>query len=385
METASAPSFEPVDVTRPVPRIYPGLKREYEYQGVENVLSPPSSIETSNFRLFRILNIEAELRQERDTRHKLRKKYTRITWTLDTLSAASSAFTVVTGTGGIAHTLSGVGAQAGAALEAFAVAGGLILGVGRVLYINECHSVSSPCGKGHSCINILGSYECRSSPGYYRAKSKKKCIAKDCSEVQNNGKNESGVYQIDPDGQGSFNVYCDMTSYGGGWTVFQRRLDGSVDFYRGWNDYKEGFGDLKGEFWLGLNKIYRLTSAKRNKLRVDLGDWSGNKAYAEYDYFAVKNESKKYQLSLGKYSGTAGDSLSYHKGMAFSTKDSDNDKTRELNCATRFKGAWWYKSCYYSKLNGDYYSGNQSSDKGVIWSHWKGHKSLKFTEMKIKP
>ncbi|XP_046861609.1 collagen alpha-2(I) chain-like [Xenia sp. Carnegie-2017] len=133
METASAPPFEPVDVTRPVPRIYPGLKREYEYQGVENVLSPPSSIETSNFRLVRILNIEAELRQERDARHKLRKKYTRITWTLDTLSAASSALTVVTGTGGIAHTLSGVGAPAGAALEAFAVAGGLILGVGRVL------------------------------------------------------------------------------------------------------------------------------------------------------------------------------------------------------------------------------------------------------------
>ncbi|XP_046861361.1 ryncolin-4-like [Xenia sp. Carnegie-2017] len=208
--------------------------------------------------------------------------------------------------------------------------------------------------------------------------------AKDCTEVQNNGKNESGVYQIDPDGQGSFNVYCDMTSNGGGWTVFQRRLDGSVDFYRGWNDYKEGFGNLNSEFWLGLDKIYRLTSARRNKLRVDLGDWSGNKAYAEYDYFAVKNENKKYQLSLGNYSGNAGDSLRYHNDMAFSTKDSDNDKSR-VNCATNSKGAWWHKNCYNSNLNGHYYSGNQYKYKGVTWYYWKVYESLKFTEMKIKP
>ncbi|XP_046861575.1 fibrinogen C domain-containing protein 1-like [Xenia sp. Carnegie-2017] len=211
-------------------------------------------------------------------------------------------------------------------------------------------------------------------------------MAKDCIDVQNNGKNESGVYQIDPDGQGSFNVYCDMTSYGGGWTVFQRRQDGSVNFYRGWNDYKEGFGNLSSEFWLGLDKIYRLTSARRNKLRVDLGDWSGNKAYAEYDYFSVKNESKKYQLSLGKYSGNATDSLLYHKDMAFTTKDSDNDKERRGNCATISKGAWWYNDCYnFSNLNGHYYSGPYSSWSGVVWYSWKKTQSLKFTEMKIKP
>ncbi|XP_046861545.1 fibrinogen C domain-containing protein 1-like [Xenia sp. Carnegie-2017] len=209
--------------------------------------------------------------------------------------------------------------------------------------------------------------------------------AKDCTEVQNNGKNESGVYQIDPDGQGSFNVYCDMTSYGGGWTVFQRRQDGSVDFYRGWNDYKEGFGNLSSEFWLGLDKIYRLTSARRNKLRVDLGDWSGNKAYAEYYYFSVKNESKKYQLSLGRYSGTAGDALLYHKSMAFTTKDSDNDKSSGENCATYYKGAWWYNDCYDCNLNGHYYSGNQINAGGVTWFYWKVYESLKFTEMKIKP
>ncbi|XP_046861519.1 ryncolin-4-like, partial [Xenia sp. Carnegie-2017] len=189
------------------------------------------------------------------------------------------------------------------------------------------------------------------------------------------GEKKNGVYQINPDGQGYFKVFCDMKSSGGGWTVFQRRQDGSVNFYRGWKDYKQGFGDLKGEVWLGLDKIYRLTSARRNKLRVDLRDWSGNEAYAEYDYFAVKNENKKYQLSLGKYSGNAGDSLSYHNGMAFSTKDSDNDKSGR-SCATDYKGAWWYKSCHYSNLNGHYYRGAYSGS-GVNWYHWKKKQILK--------
>ena len=85
--------------------------------------------------------------------------------------------------------------------------------------------------------------------------------------------------------------------------MFQRRFDGSVDFYRGWNDYKNGFGDLKGEFWLGLDKIYRLTVGSRNKLRIDMEDTSGNKKYAKYDLFAVTSERAKYQLSLGTYSG----------------------------------------------------------------------------------
>jgi len=82
---------------------------------------------------------------------------------------------------------------------------------------------------------------------------------------------ESAVFTIDPDGSGPFDVFCDQTTAGGGWTVFQKRLDGSVDFYRGWADYKRGFGNLNGEFWLGLDKINRLTKL-RNRLRVELED-----------------------------------------------------------------------------------------------------------------
>jgi len=180
-------------------------------------------------------------------------------------------------------------------------------------------------------------------------------------------------------------VFCDQTTAGGGWTVFQKRLDGSVDFYRGWSHYKNGFGNLNGEFWLGLEKINRLTKTK-SRLRVDLEDTTGKTAYAEYDMFAVTSERTKYQLSLGTYSGTAGDSLSYHRGYPFSTKDQDNDISSK-NCAVSRKGAWWYKNCHQSNLNGLYHHGAQSSyADGVNWSHWKGNKySAKRAEMKIRP
>ena len=111
------------------------------------------------------------------------------------------------------------------------------------------------------------------------------------------------MYTIKPDNLLAFDVFCDQTTEGGGWTVFQRRLDGSVDFYRLWNDYKHGFGDLCGEFWLGLDKIHRLTSGVNNVLRVDLGDFEGKNTYAEYERFGVMGENDKYKLILGSYSG----------------------------------------------------------------------------------
>ena len=127
-------------------------------------------------------------------------------------------------------------------------------------------------------------------------------VKRNCAELYKSGQKVSGVYAIDPDGSGAFDVFCDQTTAGGGWTVFQKRLDGSVNFYRGWADYKNGFGNPNGEFWLGLDKVNRLTKTK-NKLRVDLEDTTGKNAYAEYDLFAVGSERAKYQLSLGTYSG----------------------------------------------------------------------------------
>ena len=101
-----------------------------------------------------------------------------------------------------------------------------------------------------------------------------------------------------------------MTTDGGGWTVFQRRLDGSVDFYLGWESYKNGFGNLSGEFWLGNDNLHRLTDSDDVMLRIDLQDFEGNIAYAEYMSFKVADEAAKYQLSIGGYNGTAaGDSM----------------------------------------------------------------------------
>ena len=176
-----------------------------------------------------------------------------------------------------------------------------------------------------------------------------------------------------------------MHSDGGGWTVFQRRQDGSVDFYRGWNDYKSGFGQLAAEFWLGNDKIHRLTAARPSSLRVEVEDWNGVRAYAKYGKFNIGDEQAKYRLKVGSYSGTAGDSLAYHNNMAFGTKDRDNYRW-DGNCAVSYTGAWWYDGCYHSNLNGKYLGNVKGNAKGVDWYHFKGrYLSLYFTEMKLRP
>ena len=124
--------------------------------------------------------------------------------------------------------------------------------------------------------------------------------AKNCVELYYSGQRISGVYTIDPDGSGAFNVYCDHTTSGGGWTVFQKRMDGSVDFNRTWNDYKHGFGNLVGEFWLGLDKINRLTQNKtKNMLRIDLGVTTRQTVHVEYEWFGIGNATADYHLYIG--------------------------------------------------------------------------------------
>ena len=131
------------------------------------------------------------------------------------------------------------------------------------------------------------------------------------------GNTKDGVYSIDPDGGGSFNVSCDMTTDGGGWTVFQRRQDGSVDFYRNWTDYKYGFGNMSGEFWLGLENIERLTKDNDKELRVDLEDFEGEKRYAKYEMFKVKpSEKDKYKLIVEGYTGECNQSMAERIIMA---------------------------------------------------------------------
>ena len=138
--------------------------------------------------------------------------------------------------------------------------------------------------------------------------------AKNCAELHKCAERISGVYSIDPDGSGPFKVYCDQTTAGGGWTVFQRRLDGCLDFNRDWADYKHGFGNfLIGEYWLGLDKIYRLTQNEtENRLRVDLGRVKNKAVYAEYSWFKIGDEKAMYQLNLGNI---ASKSISFLKAI----------------------------------------------------------------------
>ena len=178
-----------------------------------------------------------------------------------------------------------------------------------------------------------------------------------------------------------------METDDGGWTVFQRRKDGSVNFYHNWVDYEEGFGDLNGEFWLGLSKIHRLTNDGTDyTLRVDLEDFENETRYAKYSTFNIGDSSTDYTITVEGYSGDAGDSLLAHNEMKFSTKDRDNDQSGGGNCAVIYSGAWWYNACHDSNLNGPYLGGFQESYANRInWVTFRGHYySLKFTEMKFQ-
>ena len=184
-----------------------------------------------------------------------------------------------------------------------------------------------------------------------------------------------------------------MDTDGGGWVVFQRRMDGTEEFFRQWTGYVKGFGDLNGEFWLGLNKIHRLTKSN-SVLRVDLEDFEGESRLSKYTTFKVLDSSTNYTLNVAGYSGDAGDSLMAHNGQEFTTEDRDNDTYGPKNCAVLFHGAWWYEQCHHSNLNGKYLSGipvsypvlaPNADGPGVSWYHWKGnYYSLKITEMKLR-
>ncbi|XP_057261863.1 tenascin isoform X4 [Pezoporus wallicus] len=207
---------------------------------------------------------------------------------------------------------------------------------------------------------------------------------KDCSQALLNGETTSGLYTIYLNGDKAqpLQVFCDMGEDGGGWIVFLRRQNGKEDFYRNWKTYVAGFGDPKDEFWIGLENLHKITSQGQYELRVDLQD-KGETAYAVYDRFSVGDSKTRYRLRVDGYSGTAGDSMTYHNGRSFSTFDKDNDSAI-TNCALSYKGAFWYKNCHRVNLMGRY--GDNSHSQGVNWFHWKGHEySIQFAEMKLRP
>ena len=181
-----------------------------------------------------------------------------------------------------------------------------------------------------------------------------------------------------------------MDTSDGGWTVIQKRFDGSTDFYRNWIDYQEGFGDLNSEFWAGLQLVHQLTQTGNWVLRIDLEDFDDTTAYAEYQPFQVGGAESNYTLTIGSYSGTAGDSMVWHQSKSslnntpFSTYDRDNDDSSR-HCAANYReGAWWYRHCARSNLNGRYLGQSGNGNTAMLWYSWKENQSLKKSEMKIR-
>ncbi|MCL4161097.1 UNVERIFIED_CONTAM: hypothetical protein GTU68_018531 [Idotea baltica] len=197
------------------------------------------------------------------------------------------------------------------------------------------------------------------------------------------------MFPLRPCGNSFVPVFCDQTTDGGGWTVIQRRADlpQREDFFRGWLDYQLGFGNLTGEFWLGLDNIHALVNQTQMEVRVDLEDFDGEKRWAKYDLFHIEDKAGKYKLKLGNYTGDAEDSLSYSNNESFSTKEVDNDSS-DQNCAETRRGAWWYADCTRSNLNGFQHRGSYEGEnrEGITWKFFRGFNySLKSTLLSVRP
>ncbi|KFM77347.1 Techylectin-5A, partial [Stegodyphus mimosarum] len=205
------------------------------------------------------------------------------------------------------------------------------------------------------------------------------------------GHNISGLYTIWPLCRTStckpLEVYCDMETDGGGWIVIQRRgtIWSSPDsFYRDWEEYKRGFGNISYDFWLGNENIFSLSNQGLYSIRFDLADEKGESRYAVYDIFAIDDENKDYKIHIKGYSGDAGDSMELSDGRTFSTKDRKTDEDVSEHCAMTRKSGWWFKDCTKANLNGIYIPGVKAA-KSMYWSTWQAHVGLKYTAIKIRP
>ena len=156
-----------------------------------------------------------------------------------------------------------------------------------------------------------------------------------------------------------------MEMFGGGWTRIHRRSSHSINFNRNWKSYKYGFGYLGSDGWLGLEKIHRLTKSQPAELLITIYAKTGDYYYPQYKNFSIGSEATAYTLHISGFTGTGGDSLSYSNLAKFSTYDKDND-SNSGNCASSYRGGWWYNSCAQGKLTGEPYS-SSTSNNYVKW------------------
>jgi len=205
------------------------------------------------------------------------------------------------------------------------------------------------------------------------------------------GARSNGVYEVFLSKDIQRLVYCYMEGEGGGWMAFQRRFDGTVDFVRNWNDYKKGFGDGSGEYWLGNDVLHELTSLRTHDLFVIATDFSGVSQTKRFSGFTIGSEQQIYTFDyVSVLPGYSSHQLFLiQKGGQFSTIDRDNDMTPTYDCAQLYHGGWWYKECHHDLMNGKYFH-TEDCDRGegIHWRTWQGNdheKCLKKTLLMIKP
>ncbi|XP_032095021.1 angiopoietin-related protein 4 [Thamnophis elegans] len=209
-----------------------------------------------------------------------------------------------------------------------------------------------------------------------------------CHDLFLEGQQSSGVFEIQPPGAPAFKVFCDMED--GGWTVIQRRSEGSVDFDRLWDAYKDGFGNLTGDFWLGLEKMHGMVKDDRFQLLVELRDWEGNAQRAHF-LFRLGGEEMAYTLSLlGPIRGELESAMGDFPQLPFSTRDRDHDLKGDTNCAKHLSGGWWFSYCGHVNLNGKYFRSiprqRHERKQGIFWKTWRGrYYPLQSATMKIRP
>ncbi|XP_060592592.1 uncharacterized protein LOC132747282 [Ruditapes philippinarum] len=210
----------------------------------------------------------------------------------------------------------------------------------------------------------------------------------DCYDInKHEGKKISGVYNVRLWKTGKvIPVYCDFDTDSGGWTVFQNRFNGSIDFYKSFSDYERGFGSVHGEFWLGLKHIYEMVSHGKTELRMDMIAANGTSAYQTFINFRL-SDSPYYTIHIDKGVGNVGLGMgllcSY--GSYFSTYDVDQDR-RGIHCAVNYHGGWWYSACVSANPNGKYATpGTNIGFKGMYYFPFTKNKdSLKAAKLMFR-
>ena len=194
-------------------------------------------------------------------------------------------------------------------------------------------------------------------------------------------------------------VYCDMETDSYGWIVIQRRNAslGRVNFVRNWEDYENGFGDIDGEFWIGLKKIYELTNQQRMTLKLSVWNDTSTLATWEYPHFSILGSAQYYAFTsnVGRGSGVGNSPFSYSSTSdvsrgRFSTYDCDHDRISCTNCAYTDQGGWWYYDCNAANLNGRHQPtdlpGTRPLRQRLVWRNSGGqYRIYTHSEMKIRP